>query len=1182
MGGKIYYSHGTSAARGIALLVRKELAQNISNVLTSLDGRYILWDIEYQELKVSLAAIYAPNEDRPEYFDEIACKMRERSEHKVILGDFNLTIDVGIDRLNTYSNNSKARDKVLELMEEFYLKDIWRVQYPEKREYSWFKGSGRTRKASRIDFVLLSSGLDQQVEMIQYLSSIKTDHRAVYMVVAFNQVERGSGYWKLNTSLLQNQEYLSVMNKELDSTLVSSIEKDPTERWEIIKKRIKEVTVKFSRKNVSEEKLIIGQLSEKVNEYEERLPLVEEEDRIYMNTKEELEDKLFERVKGVMFRSKANWYEYGEKSTKYFLSLEKAKYNAKTCYKLKDEDGREIEDQSQILEMQRQYYEKLYEEDKYVEFSLENTSSIRVPEEIKIEQDQKLTLEELGVAVKMMKNNKTPGDDGIPIDFYKVFWAKLKDVFLEVVEHCSNQEVLHTSARRGILNLIPKPNKDSTFIKNLRPITLLNTDYKIIEKAIANKMVPALEHIIHQDQRGFMKERRISVNIRKMLDIIHLAAEEDIEGVILSLDFVKCFDKCSFKILHGSLEFFGFGEIVKHWTRILYKDFSVQVQNNGFFSEMIKVEKGVHQGGCCSSVYFLVIAEILAMALRDNQNIQGLTVRDIKNLLNQFADDMDIFSICNQGSIKAIYEELDRFKYQSGFTVSYDKTTLYRIGSLRFSDATMYGLTQFVWSNKDINVLGVTIAHNDMVSKNYENIVTKARNILNCWENRKLTLIGKIQVVNSLVASLLVYKMMVLPIIPEVICKNLDNMIREYIWEGKKSKISYRILQNAKREGGLNLVNIRKKDIALKASWPLILEQEENYANLVYSIMRMKTIKADIWRCSLHPKDVNKMGIQNEFWRDVLQSWCTFNYYYLRRTDNQLIWYNSEIRIKGKPFFWRDVYIRGLKYVFQLFENNQFKSFDQVQHEYGLTRLRFNSLKAAIPKEWKMFFLSHQPMISYMPVMMHNFDCFKVQGAKVSSMVYKYLQDDRMLLHNKFMKWYQELGEDVFGGVSGYAQSHCDIYSVTNITKFRSFQYRLMQRALVTNIQLYEWKVVSSRLCSFCGEEPETVIHMFCDCWAIQDIWHQFKEYVLDRFNTEVSLRRDHILFNRVTKGKGNVANFLCLVTKQYIYKQRCLKKPLATRDIMHFYRQIEQIEKYIACKQDKLNVHRKKWASNL
>ena len=415
---------------------------------------------------------------------------------------------------------------------------------------------------------------------------------------------------------------------------------------------------------------------------------------------------------------------------------------------------------------------------------------------------------DLEAAIKTMSNGKTPGSDGIPVDFYKVFWVEIKQIFVEAMYYCYSKDLLHTSAREGILNLIPKTNKDTRYVKNLRPITLLNTDYKIIEKAIANKMLPALKKIIHEDQRGFMKGRRISVNIRKFLDIMHQAEKEDLEAVVLSLDFVKCFDKCSFSILHGSLNFFGFGEIVKNWTKILYRDFKVKIQNNGYFSEPINICKGVHQGGCCSSVYFLVIAEILAMALRQNGSIEGITFRDIRNLLNQFADDMDVFSLASEESIRQIYEELDKFKLQSGFQVSYEKTTLYRIGSLRHSNAEMYDMSQYRWSNEDINVLGIIIAHEDIVQKNYQQILQKASEVLGAWNNRNLTLEGKVKVVNTLVASLFIYKMMVLPTIPPNVVVTLEAMIKKFIWNGKKAKIAFSILQNSRKEGGLNLVNL--------------------------------------------------------------------------------------------------------------------------------------------------------------------------------------------------------------------------------------------------------------------------------------------------------------------------------------------------------------------------------------
>ena len=306
----------------------------------------------------------------------------------------------------------------------------------------------------------------------------------------------------------------------------------------------------------SQDKVIIANLSEKVNEYEERLPLTKEEDQLWQETKIDLEERVIDKAKGIIFRSKVRWAEEGERNTKYFYSLEKAKYNAKTCYKLLTDDGVEIQNPDAILSIQRQFYEELYTEDKHVKFSLENNYGIKVPSEIKAQQELSLESQDIEEALKGMSNNKTPGQDGIPVDFYKVFWKWLKQPYMEMVSLGYTEEKLHTSARQGILNLIPKAGKDTRRVKNLRPITLLNTDYKLIEKAVANKMIPALKTIIHTDQRGFMKNRRISVNIRKMLDIIHQAAKEDLEAVVLSLDFVKCFDRCSFSILHGSLDFF--------------------------------------------------------------------------------------------------------------------------------------------------------------------------------------------------------------------------------------------------------------------------------------------------------------------------------------------------------------------------------------------------------------------------------------------------------------------------------------------------------------------------------------------------------------------------------------------------------------------------------------------------
>ena len=122
------------------------------------------------------------------------------------------------------------------------------------------------------------------------------------------------------------------MNNELDDTLDKTSENSARDRWELVKRTIKKCAMRYSRNQNSTKKLIISQLSEKVIEYETNLEqLSEEEHTLLANTKLELENEQFDHIAGVMFRSKAKWAIEGEKNTKYFMNLEKNRYNTKTC-----------------------------------------------------------------------------------------------------------------------------------------------------------------------------------------------------------------------------------------------------------------------------------------------------------------------------------------------------------------------------------------------------------------------------------------------------------------------------------------------------------------------------------------------------------------------------------------------------------------------------------------------------------------------------------------------------------------------------------------------------------------------------------------------------------------------------------------------------------------------------------
>ena len=104
-----------------------------------------------------------------------------------------------------------------------------------------------------------------------------------------------------------------------------------------------------------------------------------------------------------------------------------------------------------------------------------------------------------------MECNKTTGSDGLPAEFYEVFWNGIADLFLKSFNYAHQTGLTSVTQRRGIVKLIPEKDAEPYFIKNWRPISLLNCDYKIAAKAIANRFKQVLPNLIDNDQIGFLK-----------------------------------------------------------------------------------------------------------------------------------------------------------------------------------------------------------------------------------------------------------------------------------------------------------------------------------------------------------------------------------------------------------------------------------------------------------------------------------------------------------------------------------------------------------------------------------------------------------------------------------------------------------------------------------------------------
>ena len=245
-GGKIYFSHGTTNQRGVAVMIKKGVDVIVEEVLCDNEGRWVLLKASWNSEKVVLGCIYAPNMDEPNFFINFLNKVEGVGvDRKIIGGDFNLILDHGIDREGRGQHkNVKASKIVNKMIDELDYVDPWRELYPNKPGFTW-KRLNPYNLQERLDLFLINEEFTQFLQRMVILPSYKSDHAMVVMYVSFGVAKRGPGYWKLNTELLKDKDFIESINKLLEIEL-AQIYPSKKDQWEIIKLGIRTTALQYS------------------------------------------------------------------------------------------------------------------------------------------------------------------------------------------------------------------------------------------------------------------------------------------------------------------------------------------------------------------------------------------------------------------------------------------------------------------------------------------------------------------------------------------------------------------------------------------------------------------------------------------------------------------------------------------------------------------------------------------------------------------------------------------------------------------------------------------------------------------------------------------------------------------------------------------------------------------------
>lgn len=179
--------------------------------------------------------------------------------------------------------------------------------------------------------------------------------------------------------------------------------------------------------------------------------------------------------------------------------------------------------------------------------------------------DMPLTLSELHRSLLKIPNNKAPGPDGFPAEFLKHFWDILSPLFNRMIGEIKSKGKIPSHMNLALIRLL-KPDNDPTLPSGY-PLSLINTDIKIISKALAFRLDSVISSIIHKDQTGFIKCSHSSSNFRRLFNIIDVSQLNQIQAIIVSLDAEKAFDKVNWTFLFAVLGKFGFGDSFIQWDK---------------------------------------------------------------------------------------------------------------------------------------------------------------------------------------------------------------------------------------------------------------------------------------------------------------------------------------------------------------------------------------------------------------------------------------------------------------------------------------------------------------------------------------------------------------------------------------------------------------------------------------
>lgn len=946
---------------------------------------------------------------------------------------------------------------------------------------------------------MVSNSLIQQILENTIHSIIISDHAPVSLTLNIPAQKKISTRWRFNNSLLEDPNFTTLIRREWASFLEmnDSPEISPSTLWESGKAVMRGIIISYSSHKKKQQQQLENTLEQKIKllSNPQFTAPSEEVQTELKQLRTQLDSIINKKTQFCIQQLKYDQFHLSNKAGKYLANMLQYKKDKSLIPSILDTSGKTTQDPQEINNSFRHFYSSLYTNgtqplQSEIDSFLNNLDLPSLTTEQANFLEQSITPEELIKALQSMQNNKSPGPDGLPAEFYKHFWDILSPTFNKLLTEIQTTCTIPTHMNTALITVFLKPNKDPTHPSSYRPLSLINTDLKIITKTLTTRIETVMHSLIHPDQTGFIKNRNAKDNIRRLFNLISIAQGQSQKTIVASLDAEKAFDKVNWTFLFTTLRKFGFGESFIQWITTLYTSPRAAVITNGITSPSFTLHQGTRQGCPLSPSLFAIFIEPLAAAIRQNNKIKGIQVNNSQHKISLYADDLLLYLQTPSQSLNEAFNVINKFSKVSHYKINWNKSTILPLLGDDVDSAAHDPSLPLNTGN--IKYLGISISPrlSELYNLNYASLLKKIEDDYKRWNKLPLTLIGRIATIKMKILPQINYLFSMIPITPtDYWFKKLNSLTTHFYWKNKKPRIALTTLQNAKHLGGLEAPNFMHYYLANQLQYLYKWTQQQTHSDPWLDLEQYLCSPNSIADLPFLPQSIKKLDFYHNITiATTLSAWWKTN----KITKSPQapcrftpIWHNPDLRLYNKPIHFPKWQQNGITHLHHVFENHKFMSFPSIVQKFGIGRdqfLHYQQLKFLIQSKITLTNTLQPSKISYKLLEIGN------HPRKLISKLYSLITSSNPTITLPKGKWESDLM--LSSDPDFWTQICRNTFSMTTNTNLQLIQYKTIHRIHITQSKLFKMKLSDTDICSQCTSgSTDTYLHATWLCQPVHSLW---------------------------------------------------------------------------------------------